>query len=421
MSTGETKRVLLCVGAGIAAYKCCELVRRLGDAGATVQVVLTERAGAFITPLTLQALSGRPVRTALFDAAAEAAMGHIELARWADCVLYAPATADLIARLAAGLADDLATTLALATRAPLAVAPAMNQQMWQHAATQRNVARLRELGVHVFGPAAGEQACGDVGPGRMLEPQALCDLVLALARPVASPPAAAAGSVAAGASGTTALRGRHVLITAGPTREAIDPVRYVSNHSSGKQGFALAAAAVRAGARVTLVSGPVSLDTPAGVERVDVTTACEMHDAVMRLVGSCDVFIGVAAVADYRARTVPATKIKKQPGQPALLLELIENPDILASVGHLARRPFTVGFAAETDDGLANARSKRLRKGADMIVLNDVSDRRIGFASDDNAVTLVCADGEESLPQAAKAAIADAIIDRIGRRLAAAS
>lgn len=404
MSDGEPKRVVLCVGAGIAAYKCCELIRRLGDAGASVQVVLTERAAAFVTPLTLQALSGRPVRSTLVDAAAEAAMGHIELARWADIVVYAPATADLIARLATGMADDLATTIALATTAPIAVAPAMNQQMWQNTVTQENVQRLRSRGVHILGPGSGDQACGEVGPGRLLEPLQLRDLVLA----ALAPPAPVAGP----------LSGRHVVITAGPTREAIDPVRYVSNHSSGKQGFALAAAAVRAGATVTLVSGPVSLETPDGVRRVDVISARDMHAAVMATITDCDVFIGVAAVADYRPLTAAPDKIKKRNDKDGLRLELVQNPDILATVGHLPKRPFTVGFAAETNNGLVNARAKRLRKGADMIVLNDVSDTRIGFASDDNAVTIVADDGEVTLPQAPKASIADQIVSRIAARLA---
>lgn len=402
MSSISGKHILLCVGAGIAAYKCCELVRRLTDAGAEVQVVLTPRAAAFVTPTTFQALSGRPVRSELFDAAAEAAMGHIELARWADVVVVAPATADLLARLTHGHADDLATTLCLATTAPLVVAPAMNHRMWLHLATQANLAQLEARGARIVGPGVGAQACGEFGPGRMEEPERLVHAIADAMTPAVA-----------------TLRGRRVVITAGPTREAIDPVRYISNHSSGKQGFALAAAAQAAGAEVTLIAGPVTLPTPPGVQRIDVLSARDMHGAVLRAVPGCDLFIAVAAVADYRPAYEADSKIKKQRDGAGIVIELIENPDIVASVAGLRPKPYVVGFAAETDNVLANAREKRARKGMDLIVLNDVADTRIGFSSDDNAVTLIAADGEQTLPMAPKAAIARALIDAIGDRLPA--
>ena len=409
MQSLSDKRILLCVSAGIAAYKCCDLVRRLADAGATVQVAMTPRATAFVTPLTLQALTGRPVRTELFDDAAEAAMGHIELARWADAVLVAPATADVLARLAHGMADDLVTTLCLATTAPVHVAPAMNHRMWLHPATQANLATLRERGVTVHGPGDGAQACGEFGPGRMAEP---ADIVAALLK---DPTAGTAPA----ASGPGALAGRKVVITAGPTREALDPVRYISNHSSGKQGFALAEAARDAGAQVVLIAGPVSLPTPPGMRRVDVVSAREMHAAALREAGDCDLFIAVAAVADYRPRTAAETKIKKAGDGAGLVLELVENPDIVASIGALPRRPFIVGFAAETDNVLANARSKRARKGMDFIVLNDVADQSIGFSSDDNAVTLIGEHEELMLAKAPKAEISRRIITTVAQRMGA--
>lgn len=417
MPSLSDKRILLCVSAGIAAYKCCDLVRRLADAGATVQVAMTPRAAAFVTPLTLQALSGRPVRSELFDDAAEAAMGHIELARWADIVLLAPATADLLARLAHGMADDLVTTLCLATTAPVFAAPAMNHRMWLHPATQANVTTLVQRGVTVLGPASGPQACGEFGPGRMLEPN---DIVAAL---VSAPPATAAWTLSAPvpSAGTTnadgALAGRKVVITAGPTREALDPVRYISNHSSGKQGFALAEAARDAGARVVLIAGPVQLPTPAGVSRIDVVSARDMHAAALAEAGDCDVFIAVAAVADYRPRSAAGTKLKKAGDGAPMVLELVENPDIVASVGALPRRPFIVGFAAETDNVLDNARTKRARKNMDFIVLNDVADTSIGFSSDDNAVTLIGAGEEIQVAKAPKAVIARRIIECVAERL----
>ena len=403
------KRILVCVSAGIAAYKSCELVRRLIEAGATVQVAMTPRAQAFVTPTTLQALSGREVRTELFDSAAEAAMGHIELARWADAVVVAPASADLLARLTHGLADDLVTTLCLATRAPLWVAPAMNHQMWQHPATTANVALLQARGVQLLGPDSGPQACGEFGPGRMLEPAQIV-AALSAATPSNQTP-----------SGGQLLAGRKVVITAGPTREALDPVRYISNHSSGKQGFAVAAAAAAAGAQVTLVAGPVQLATPAGVSRIDVVTARDMHAAVLREMPGCDVFVAVAAVADYRPLTESATKIKKAGDGAPLTLELVENPDVVGSVGALSTRPFIVGFAAETDNLLQNARSKRQRKNMDLIVLNNVADTEIGFSSDSNAVTFISADGETHLPKAPKAEIAAQLIKVIATCLSSSA
>lgn len=396
------RRIIVGVSGGIAAYKAPWLVRRLRDAGADVQVVVTRSALAFVTATTLQAVSGRPVRSDLWDPAAEAAMGHIELARWADLLLIAPATADLMSRLAHGRADDLLTTLRLATRSPVLLAPAMNVAMWEHPATRRNLARLVEDGCLVAGPDSGPMACGEFGPGRMVEPELLV--------------ARAAEILGGGAGGR--LRGRRVLITAGPTREAIDPVRYISNHSSGKQGYALAAAARAAGAEVTLVSGPVSLPAPAGVTRIDVVSAADMLEAVLDRVADCDVFIGVAAVADYRPVAPAAQKIKKDAaGAGSMRLELVENPDIIATVAARTPRPLVVGFAAETQDAIAFAREKRARKGMDLIVVNDVSDRSIGFGSEENRVSLIWEGGERALPQASKAEVSRAIVDAIADRL----
>jgi phosphopantothenoylcysteine decarboxylase / phosphopantothenate---cysteine ligase len=389
------QHILLGITGGIAAYKTPELVRQLTARGAQVQVVLTRGAANFVTATTLQAVSTRPVRSDLWDAAAEAAMGHIELARWANAILVAPATAHAIARLANGLADDLLTAMCLAATCPIAIAPAMNHQMWKNAATQRNVAQLRADGVRVFGPADGPQACGEFGPGRMVEPETLCAELESLLR-----------------AKTRSLAGKRVVVTAGPTREPIDPVRYISNNSSGKQGFAVAQAAHDAGATVTLITGPVPLQTPAGIERVDVTTAQQMHAAVLERLDRCDVFVGVAAVADYRPATSRTQKIKKS-ADDGLSLELVQNPDIIAAVAKHSPRPLVVGFAAETEDTLANARAKLVRKGLDMIVLNDVSDRRIGFDSNDNAVTVLTADADERIALANKNDIAHALIERI--------
>ncbi len=364
------KRIVLGVGGGIAAYKSAELVRRLRDQGAEVRVVMTQGGREFITPLTLQALSGHPVHTDLLDPAAEAAMGHIELARWADLVLIAPATADLMARLVQGVANDLLTTLVLATDAQIALAPAMNQAMWRDTATQANAELLRQRGFHLFGPAAGSQACGDVGLGRMLEAEELAQR-------------------AADCFQRQALTGVHVLITAGPTQENIDPVRYITNHSSGKMGFALAEAAVEAGARVTLVTGPVHLPTPDRVQRVDVVSARDML-AACEAAMPCDLLIASAAVADYRPEVVAAHKLKKDPTSgEGLLLQLVRNPDILATLAQREDRPFSVGFAAETENLLDYAARKLKDKNLDLIVANDVANPSIGFNSDENAITVM--------------------------------
>ncbi|MYL22248.1 bifunctional phosphopantothenoylcysteine decarboxylase/phosphopantothenate--cysteine ligase CoaBC [Halomonas alkaliantarctica] len=395
------KRVLLGVSAGIAAYKSALIIRLLKQAGCEVRVVMTEGAQAFITPMTLQALSGEAVRTSLLDPDAEAGMGHIELARWADVVLVAPATADLIARLAHGMADDLLTTLCLASEAPKLIAPAMNQAMWRHPASQRNIALLEQDGWQPIGPDAGDQACGDVGPGRMSEPEAIVEAVFNQLTPQVSPQNAV-----------------HVVITAGPTREPLDPVRYLSNHSSGKMGFALAAAAAASGAKVTLISGPVSLPTPKGVKRIDVESAEEMNSQAQRLAPTAALFIGCAAVADYRAESASAHKIKKRDDSDTLTLTLIKNPDIIAGIAALpaGKRPFVVGFAAETQDVEHYAHDKLTRKGLDMIVANDVSVAGLGFGSDDNAAWLLwrTPKGTESehQPTQSKQALANAIIQR---------
>jgi phosphopantothenoylcysteine decarboxylase/phosphopantothenate--cysteine ligase len=391
----SNKRILLGVTGGIAAYKSAELVRRLREVGAEVRVVMTAGATQFITPLTLQALSGQPVRTAVFDAEAEAAMGHIELARWADAVLIAPATANTLARLAQGLADDLLSTLCLATRAPLLVAPAMNQVMWEHSATQANIAILRERGVQICGPGIGGQACGEVGPGRMLEPP---ELVAALATRFVS----------------GALAGLRVLITAGPTREPIDPVRFISNRSSGKMGYAIAAAAVEAGARVTLVTGPVALSPPARVECIHVDTAAEMHAAVLARVNDCDLFIAAAAVADYRPQQIAEHKLKKQ--AVTLQLGLQRTADILAEVAARHPAPFTVGFAAETERLAEHARGKRMAKSLDMVAANLVNLPDQGFEADDNALTLYWEGGECALPRMSKAQLARELVAQVALR-----
>lgn len=391
------KHILLGVTGGIAAYKSAELIRRLRDAGAEVQVVMTPAACEFITPLTLQALSGKPVHTSLLDPEAEAAMGHIELARWADLVLVAPATADFMARLAHGHGNDLLTTLCLATAAPIAVAPAMNRLMWADATTQKNRLLLEGKGVHLFGPGAGVQACGETGEGRMLEAHELVAL-------------------AAGLFDSGELTGKHLVITAGPTREALDPVRYITNQSSGKMGFAIARAAVEMGARVTLVAGPVSLATPPGAQRINVVSAEEMHRASLAAVeAGCDIFIATAAVADYRPETCAPQKIKKS--GDTLTLTLVKNPDIVATVAAHAKRPFTVGFAAETRDVIAYAKDKLERKHLDMIATNDVSRSDAGFNSDNNALTVIWPEGHQVLPLAGKAQIARQLLELVVKRL----
>jgi phosphopantothenoylcysteine decarboxylase/phosphopantothenate--cysteine ligase len=393
------RNVVLGVSGGIAAYKSAELIRQLKELGADVRVIMTRGAQEFITPLTLQALSGHPVHTDLLDAEAELGMGHIELARWADLLLIAPATADLIARLAGGRADDLLTTVTLATAAQKLIAPAMNQQMWRDPATAANIATLQDRGMSLVGPASGEQACGDVGPGRMEQPVGIA--------------LAAAGLFASGA-----LAGRRVMITAGPTREALDPVRYLSNHSSGKMGYALARAAVDAGAQVTLISGPVQIATPDHVTRVDVVSAADMLEACMARVADCDLFIACAAVADYRPVRVAEQKIKKDAA--GITLELERNADILATVSAHPQAPFTVGFAAETQDVERYARDKLERKHLDMIVANDVSDTAIGFNSDHNAVTVLWHNGSHALAEASKATIARELVSLIAQRMEAA-
>lgn len=393
------KRIVLGVGGGIAAYKSAELIRRLRDQGAEVRVVMTQGGREFITPLTLQALSGHPVHLDLLDPAAEAAMGHIELARWADLVLIAPATADLMARLAQGLANDLLTTLVLATDAKVALAPAMNQAMWRDPATQANAQCLAQRGLHLFGPTAGSQACGDVGPGRMLEADDLAQQ-------------------AANLFEHRALTGRHVLITAGPTQENIDPVRYITNHSSGKMGFALAEAAVEAGAKVTLITGPVHLPTPDRVNRVDVVSARDML-AACEAAMPCDLLIAAAAVADYRPEVVAPHKMKKDPTSgEGLLLQLVRNPDILATLAGRPDRPFSVGFAAETENLLEYASRKLRDKNLDLIVANDVANPSIGFNSEENAITIIDRGlHQTSFSQTSKGKIARQLVAFIADRL----
>ncbi|UPQ88080.1 bifunctional phosphopantothenoylcysteine decarboxylase/phosphopantothenate--cysteine ligase CoaBC [Vibrio sinaloensis] len=399
MQTLAGKKILLGISGGIAAYKCAELTRRLIERGAEVQVVMTHAAKEFITPLTMQAVSGKPVSDSLLDPAAEASMGHIELAKWADLVLLAPATADLIARTAAGMGNDLLTTLILATDSPVAVSPAMNQQMYRNVATQENIATLERRGMHIWGPAAGEQACGDVGPGRMLEPMQLverCEQFFA----------------------DKPLKGQSVVITAGPTREAIDPVRYISNHSSGKMGFALAQAAYQLGAEVTLIAGPVSLATPYGVKRIDVNSAQSMYDVAMQLASKSDVFIGCAAVADYRPATVAEQKIKKTDDSDQMTITMVKNPDIIAAVAALSEnRPFTVGFAAETQEVESYARGKLVNKRLDLICANDVSVAGQGFNSNDNAITLYWKEGKQSLTLASKQQIAHQVMMTVAEKL----
>ncbi|PVY76380.1 phosphopantothenoylcysteine decarboxylase/phosphopantothenate--cysteine ligase [Tamilnaduibacter salinus] len=393
------QRILLGVTGGIAAYKSAELLRLLKKAGHEVRVVMTEGAMAFVQPMTFQALSGEPVRTSLLDPEAEAGMGHIELARWAERILVAPASANFLARLAHGMADDLLTTVCCATDAPIVLAPAMNQAMWRNPRTLRNVAVLDDdAQITRLGPDDGDQACGDTGPGRMLEPEQIL-LRLVADQPVDGP-----------------LGGRHVVITAGPTREALDPVRYLTNHSSGKMGYSLADAARQAGARVTLISGPVQLACPAGVARIDVTTAEEMLSATSRAVDEgCDLFVATAAVADYRPAEVAGDKIKKTDG--TVSLSMVPNPDILATIAARTDRPFTVGFAAETRDVAAYARDKMARKKLDMIVANDVSQSGLGFNSDQNAVTVFSGEGEARFGPSDKRALAVDLLDYISHTM----
>jgi len=389
------KRILLGITGGIAAYKAAELVRELRKAKAEVRVVMTQAAQEFITPLTLQALSGNPVHYSMLDPEAEAGMGHIELARWADVILVAPASADFIARLSQGMGNDLLTTLCLATDASLALAPAMNQAMWRDEMTQANIERLVDLKgkhLHLFGPGEGEQACGDIGPGRMLEPTLIAQYCAQI-------------------FDTGILAGKEIVITAGPTREAIDPVRFISNHSSGKMGYALAEAARDAGARVTLLSGPVNLPAPEQVQVTRVESASDMLQASLNAQSACDIFIAAAAVADYRPVQVADQKIKKSGDQ--IQLSMIKNPDIVATIAQLDNKPFTVGFAAETQDVAEYARKKLVNKNLDMIIANDVSGTNIGFNSDENAVVTFWGESQQAFPQMSKSALAKQLIELI--------
>lgn len=398
MSSLANKRVLLGVTGGIAAYKSAELVRQFKTAGADVRVVMTSAAQEFITPLTMQALSGNEVHLDLLDTKAEAGMGHIELARWADILVVAPATADFISKIVVGEGSDLLSTLILACPSKKVIAPAMNQAMWASAATQANISKLAELGFTVFGPASGEQACGDIGLGRMEEPSDIAEFCASLFQ-----------------LGT--LAGKHVVITAGPTREAIDPVRYISNHSSGLMGYSLAEAAMEAGAKVSLVSGPVRLSPPERVDIYQVESAIDMHGKCMELMGSADIFIGCAAVADYRVADPASQKMKKS-GNESLTLNLVQNPDIIRDIAASEPKPFVVGFAAETNDVISYARSKLERKKLDMIVANDVSDSSIGFNSKENAVSVLGHDFEFHFDIASKAKLARDIVALIAEKTA---
>ncbi len=396
MGSLSNKRVLLGVTGGIAAYKSAELIRCLQGEGAEVRVVMTPAATAFITPLTLQALSGKPVSLELLDTETEAAMGHIELARWADLILVAPASADFLARLSHGEGNDLLSTLCLASNSPIAVAPAMNKHMWENSATQKNLQQLREQAVHIFGPTTGYQACGDVGDGRMEDPSTLV-------------------SFARDLFDTGLLDGKKVVITAGPTREALDPVRYISNHSSGKMGYALARAAVEAGATTVLISGPVKLEPPERVKTVHVESAATMLSATLNEIDNTDIFIAAAAVADYRPVNVAEQKIKKNDDE--MFIQLVKNPDIVATVANLPRRPFTVGFAAETQNLEHNATQKLHKKNLDLVIANDVSDTAIGFNSNDNQVLLVQHDMSKALPTMNKNQLANKLIEHIASLL----
>ncbi len=390
----QDKKILLGITGGIAAYKTPELVRRLKDHGADVRVVMTDGAKAFITPLTLQAVSGNHVSDSLLDSQAELAMGHIELAKWADLILIAPATADIIARITAGMANDLLSTLCLATSAPIAIAPAMNQQMWHAKATQANIKTLTQWGLHIWGPGAGEQACGDVGLGRMLD---VAELV----------------TLSCDFFADKYLQGQHWVITAGPTREAIDPVRYISNHSSGKMGYSIAHEALRAGAQVTLISGPVNITAPLGCQLIQVTSAEEMHQQAMQFAPQSTTFVACAAVADYRVAEVANEKIKKT--NENMHISLVKNHDIVADVAKLTKKPFIVGFAAETQNVEHYARGKLMRKSLDLIAANDVAKAGQGFNSDDNALTLYSSIDKIELPLANKQVIAKQLVSLVNQ------
>ena len=393
MLSFTNKRILLGITGGIAAYKCAELTRLLIKAGAEVRVGMTRAATEFITPLTMQALSGQRVHLNLLDSDAEAAMGHIELARWADLVLIAPATADFIARIAQGQANDILSTMVLATSAKVAIAPAMNQAMWANDSTITNLNVLVDRGYHIFGPAEGEQACGDVGPGRMMEPAQLLELSASLFE-------------------TGELAGKNFVITGGPTREAIDPVRFISNHSSGKMAYALAAEAVAAGAKVTLISGPVNLPTPKSVKRINVISAAQMLGATHEAMTNCDVFIGVAAVADYRPAEIERQKIKKSDEQ--MQLTLVKNPDIISEIAQLKEKPFVVGFAAETNDIVSNGRDKLKHKNLDMLFANNATET---FNSDSIFVTALTETNETELKAGNKNVVARNMLQLIATAL----
>jgi len=400
MNELKDKKILLCICGGIAAYKCIELVRLLKQAKALVQVAITDSASAFVTPLTLQAVSGNAVGQSLLDPNAEAGMSHIELAKWADLVLVAPATANMIAKMSTGIADDLISTLLLATPSQIAIAPAMNMHMYLAPPTQANLKTLRQRNISIWGPGIGEQACGDIGPGRMLEPAELYQHIVATIKPI-----------------EPVLRGLKVMITAGPTREALDPVRYISNHSSGKMAYALAQAARDLGADVTLVSGPVNLQPPANCQCLNVSSAQNMFDAVMKGIEGQDVFIACAAVADYRPVQVAENKIKKTDDNEDMQIRLQRNPDIVASVAALKNKPFTVGFAAETQDLEHYALSKLQRKNLDMIAANDVSKPNQGFNQDTNAITLYWPNGKAELSLDKKSELALTICYKIAELL----
>jgi phosphopantothenoylcysteine decarboxylase/phosphopantothenate--cysteine ligase len=397
MMTLTNKKIVLGISGGIAAYKCAELVRRLKEHGCEVKVVMTESAKHFITPLTMQAVSGEIVSDSLLDPAAEAAMGHIEFAKWADLILVAPATCNIIAKMATGIADDLLTTLLLATPAKVAVAPAMNQQMYAHAATQANLATLKARNVLIWGPGKGEQACGDVGSGRMLEPHELVALCVENQPP-------------------QILAGKTITITAGPTREPLDPVRFISNHSSGKMGYALAEAALLLGANVNLISGPVTIKAPIGANLINIESAEQLLNEALVYAPQSDAFIGCAAVADYRAGEVATQKMKKQGDE--LTLTLVKNPDVIAAVANIEKnRPYTVGFAAETQNVESYAKGKLVNKNLDMICANDVSQSGLGFNSDQNALTLYWQNKQLELPVSSKSAIALKVIEQLAKHL----
>ncbi|MCJ8318881.1 MAG: bifunctional phosphopantothenoylcysteine decarboxylase/phosphopantothenate--cysteine ligase CoaBC [Colwellia sp.] len=399
----QDKNIVLGITGGIAAYKTPELVRRLKDHGANIRVVMTQGAKAFITPLTLQAVSGNAVADSLLDTQAELAMGHIELAKWADLILIAPTTADVIAKISCGLANDLLSTLCLATAAPIAIAPAMNQQMWHAAPTQDNIKTLTRRGVAIWGPGAGEQACGDIGLGRMLDVDDLVELTCNFFSTTLK----------------QSLKGQHWILTAGPTREAIDPVRYISNHSSGKMGYAIAKAAQSAGAKVTIISGPVTIEAPSNCTIIKVNSALEMHQQSLEQAASADVFIACAAVADYRVADISKQKIKKS--SDTLQLNLIKNPDIVADIAAMTNKPFTVGFAAETQDMSQYALGKLQKKNLDMIAANDVAKTGQGFNSDNNALTIFNQrDGQVSkieIPLASKQVVANQLVTIIADNL----